>query len=978
MAPESIRKLGRNRSVAIASFAIFALLGMLLPNMASIPSAYAATALNTTFQLQMVPLAEKLPADDGIYYATIQLQSARDSNPVFAPYDLDIRIASSDPSVLGVEDKVTLKEGQSMTKTELITTSKAGEATITAQVDGMKSASITINTLKLDSLEPTKIALSFAPSALVPDPNINGVVYIQLLNSQNLPAAATSDLLVSLSSSKPQVGTIQSYVKISPGATGISIPFTPKGAVGTTKVSASAPGLAPAQIDVKTDGPVATKLVVEFGPPKVPSAKGFKSMMSVQLRDASDNPVKATEPVDIALRSSNTSVTRVPNTVTIDPGDSYVTVPLQSEGGSGKAEITASAKDLESATGILETTTISSGASEYFIKLYQVPSKLPPDNAEHETIILQFVDSAGRPYNAFSFMYDWVIMTSSDTRIGTVLSTYERQYLFAIATFKTTPLAGTTTITASSEGFASAQQDIEVSGAAPAALKLTQIPTVVQANNMKSQSLVMASLLDSMGKPTYAREDKVVYLTSSNPAVASPVMSVIIKAGTSRAFVAVDTTTTPGNAMISAASSGLATGNLNMQVVGTKGTISQYELALTTIPKIPADGRDYDAIFIQVQDPTGNNPVPAKSDIPVILSSSSLTAGRVQPDVTIPKGSSYAIAKFTTGNVEESGVKITASSPGFKSVDATLQTTLQPVEVTFVTRPPTQADFDVEIPVEMQAKTGPFPLKGATIEISGQYSNPTYTTTDESGYAKGTYIANRPGTNTIEAKVAMPGYKEGTAKSAISLSQNVNLVIKAASEGGRDIPSQLKVLALKGGAKTYNTQATFKDAKWGAYTVTALDTKNNSGEFKFVRWSDGETQNPRTFDVIRDDTITAVYSAKYMLQVSSEFGNTWGTGYYKEGDKATIGVDSTYASTGLIDKNFVGWSGDVSLASSTGQVAVSGPMVIKAEWQDNYLKVIILVGGLGGAGFYLYTKMIKPRRVKAEMARTPDLDWYKS
>jgi hypothetical protein len=762
-----------------------------------------------------------------------------------------------------------------------------------------------------------------------------------------------------------------------PGTTGISIPFTPTDAIGTTTISASAPGLAPAQFDVKSDGPVATKLVVEFGPPKIPSTKAYKSIMSVQLRDAADNPVKATDPVVVTLRSSNTSVTKVPDMIRIEQGESYATSTLSSEGNAGSAQITASAPGIESGIGELETIELSSGTSEYFIELFQVPSKLPPDNSKHNAIIVQFVDSSGKPYNAPWFMYDKLVLSSSNPKIGTVSPTYERQYAFARVPLTTSYLTGSTTITASSTGFASAQQDFIVSGATPSALKLTQIPTVVQANNMQSQSLVMASLMDPSGKPTVAREDKIVYLSSSNPAVATPQISVIIHAGKSYAFVTVDTTTTPGSATISATSSDLSTGNLKMEVVGSKGTTSQSALALTAVPKIIADGQEYDAVFIQLQDVTGNNPVPAKADISISLSSSSPTAGRIQPDITIPKGSSFAIAKFSTGQLEES-VKVTASSPGFKSVDATLQTTLQPVSVDFVTRPLAQAEFDTQIPVEVEAKAGSFPLKGATIEIAGLYADPTYATTDESGYAQGVYIPNRPGTNSIEAKVIMPGYKETAAKAGISLTQSVNLVIKATSEGGRDIPAQLKVQALKTATKTYTTQAAFKDAKWGAYTVTALDTKNNSGDFKFVRWSDGETQNPRTFEVIRDDNISAVYSAKYMLQVSSEYGASWGTGYYNEGDKPVIGIDTTYVSAGLIDKEFAGWSGDMLSETPTTPVVMNGPKVIKADWRDNYLKIIILIGGTGAAGFFLYTRMIKPRRVKKQLAQAPDLDWYKT
>src|SRR6185436_8646670 len=107
------------------------------------------------------PLSLKLPADSGTYFAMIQLQTVKDKNPIAAPYDFDISVISSDPSVLtGGQEKVTMKKGEFMTKAELMTTIKAGEVSISAQAEGIKSASVTINTLSLDSLEPTKLTIS--------------------------------------------------------------------------------------------------------------------------------------------------------------------------------------------------------------------------------------------------------------------------------------------------------------------------------------------------------------------------------------------------------------------------------------------------------------------------------------------------------------------------------------------------------------------------------------------------------------------------------------------------------------------------------------------------------------------------------------------------------------------------------------------------------------------------------------------------
>jgi hypothetical protein len=531
--------------------------------------------------------------------------------------------------------------------------------------------------------------------------------------------------------------------------------------------------------------------------------------------------------------------------------------------------------------------------------------------------------------------------------------------------------------------------DLVVDGSAPAALKLTQIPGIVDAKNVENDYLLV-SLVDSDGNPVVASQETIVYLTSSDSSIASVQDSTVIAVGTPYSMVSTHTTNKAGQSTVTATASDLASANLQFKTIGYAGSVSQYALGLYTVPKISADGQEHEAVFVQLQDQTGT-PTPAADDIKVTLSSSAINAGQLQSEALIPKGSTFAVAKFTTAatTTEDTKLKVTASSQGFKSVDADIQTTLQPLTVKIINTIPRQGIFGEDnVPIEVEVKSGSILVKGATIEFGGPNADPTYGVTDENGIAQGTYVSKLPGANSIEVKATMPGFKETIAKVSITLSQTVNLIVKATSEGtdgkaGIDIAAKLKIQAPSVAAKDFNispgSPAKFTNAKWGTYRITAPeDFTNSMGHFTFLQWSDGSTTNPRSFAVIEDGIISAVYKSQFMLTLSSDYGSVSGAKLYNEGETATISIDSTSVSSGLIDRNFAGWSGDIASQSPVTLVKMNGPKVIKADWQESYLKLALIGAAIGGGGLVAYLKVLKPRRQAIEKTKAPDLDWYKS
>jgi hypothetical protein len=296
---------------------------------------------------------------------------------------------------------------------------------------------------------------------------------------------------------------------------------------------------------------------------------------------------------------------------------------------------------------------------------------------------------------------------------------------------------------------------------------------------------------------------------------------------------------------------------------------------------------------------------------------------------------------------------------------------------------PSKASFD-NIPVSADVYSGAAPLQGATVQVGGLYANTTLAITDEGGHAESRYVPGQPGRNTITITATKPGYELKSINYDILLEQTVDVNVYAMTEGGNSVPLQAQ-LSGSSGTKTLaiapGLPAKVENIEWGLYRVSVPEQLTTAdARYEFVQWSDGVQQNSRPLNVIDGSTITAVYSAQYLLQVSSSKGAATGAGYYAEGDRATISVSPQTISGFPVDSSFSGWSGGAILAPSSPatEVVMDGPKSVRAEWADSYVKLFGMVAAAGAGGFVAYYKVIKPKRDAAEKVKAPDLDWYKS
>ncbi len=293
-------------------------------------------------------------------------------------------------------------------------------------------------------------------------------------------------------------------------------------------------------------------------------------------------------------------------------------------------------------------------------------------------------------------------------------------------------------------------------------LKIFASPTTLLADN-QVYSVVFVQIQNSKGVPIRATEDTVISLTSSLTNIGTIDPSVTILKGSTYAVADFYTTFTPGSTTITAASSGYITVQASITTTGPiPSALAVYGFPIT----LPADGKTYNALVVQLQDSSGS-PAPAPVEgIEVTLSSSNSTIAAVDPKVIIEAGKTYAVAGIkTTLNVAGSA-SITSIASGYSSKQVTItaqnMTTTQPSSLKIYLGPPkVLADGKTYTlaSVQLQNASGKiaYALEATTVTLSSSNEDvgtieQTITIPQGESYATAIFSATyKSGTTTITA-----------------------------------------------------------------------------------------------------------------------------------------------------------------------------------------------------------------------------------
>ena len=161
-------------------------------------------------------------------------------------------------------------------------------------------------------------------------------------------------------------------------------------------------------------------------------------------------------------------------------------------------------------------------------------------------------------------------------------------------------------------------------------------------------------------------------LTSSNSAAGSISGSVSINAGSSYAVATFTSTFFVGSAFITASAEDLLSAT---STVSSYGTIPSKVMVQALPSTLPADGGNYSALEVILEDTSGS-PAVAPVDVPVQLASSNTGIASVKSNIVIRAGQTYALTEIAT-TASPGTANVTASSSGFSS-SSTGVTTISP------------------------------------------------------------------------------------------------------------------------------------------------------------------------------------------------------------------------------------------------------------------------------------------------------------
>lgn len=690
-------------------------------------------------------------------FIVAQLLDAR-GRPAKAPADVAVTLSSSLTRVASVDPGLTIRAGATYGVARFYTTYSVGETTITASAPGYSSGSAV---LKVIGPVPSRLALYAAPPVVAE--RSDSLIAVQLQDSTGAPAMAPADITVTLTSSNSTRAYLaDSKLTIQAGksyaSTKLHTSFS-----GVVQVTASAEGFQPASADVRVVKPSlgsSGRLMVFAAPPVLPPSVDRHMILVVQLQDSVGQPLVASEGVTVYLASSDIGVGSTDATVYIPVGSSSAVASFYSTLLPGSTVVAASASDFESAYVDVGIT----GAVPFRLSLRSTPPTLPADGGVHNSIVVELQDVKGLPAKAPQDIT--VSLSSSNIDVGTVSEavTIRKGMTYAVASFRSTFVAGATNITALSIGYAAANLVVNTAKLAPTQLAVYAAPDTLQASPGEL-GFIVVQLQDEAGLPAKAYMDTAVYLTSSSPTVGVVDQSVVVKAGSTYVKALFNSTGKPGSVKITAVASGLKHGSTTVKTVLYPASATFYVDGAPISDRLEAEA--YSTLQIKIRLESRGKPV-AGANVYWQATQPSIVSGDAYTD-----SAGYASATYRPVYSGDVSLSARVEKVGYTPIARNITISVKPL--TFTVRveaeePQVEVGAPTTIKVSVKDKAGG--VANASLSWSTTLGNlvKTRNQTDDEGYASATFYSNTPGVANITVSATKAGYKQ--SKHSILVSVN--------------------------------------------------------------------------------------------------------------------------------------------------------------------------------------------------------------
>jgi hypothetical protein len=385
----------------------------------------------------------------------VQIQDTNGA-PVRAQTDTTVTLTSSTANVGTVDASVIISRGSTGALARFNSTYTSGSTTITASSSGYASSQAVVTTV---GPSPSTLAVYALPPLLPADGNSYSAVMVQLQDLNGAPAKAPiGDVTVTLFSSNTTVGAVDSSVAIASGTTSaVSNIRTAFNVSGQTTITAVATGYVSGQATFTIRRPTSlpSRLQIFSGPPKILADNNISQQMAIALTDSNGTISQTTTDLAVTLALSSPDIGSISSTVNIAAGKTYALFPFIPTNKPGTTSITAVASNLVSDQQSL--TTVGSVPSK--LAVFGFPPSLAANGQSFTAFVVQLQDNLGNPAKDLSGP-TVVNLTSSAPEVGSLVSStltipFGQTQISGL--FRTSLVAGSTTITAQKIGYGTGQ-----------------------------------------------------------------------------------------------------------------------------------------------------------------------------------------------------------------------------------------------------------------------------------------------------------------------------------------------------------------------------------------------------------------------------------------------------------------------------------------------------------------------------------------
>jgi hypothetical protein len=269
-------------------------------------------------------------ADDGEYAAILVAVENSTGQPDIVAGSTQVTLTSSNTAVGAVTSQVVIPAGGEFAVANFTSTYLVGSTTLTASAQGLTTAQS-----QETAFGPIPVSVVVTPvaSAISADGGTYSALTVSLQDAFGNPAVAPSNIVVQLTSSRPDIVSVASPVTIPTGQTYAFATVKTGLSAGASNVTASASGYSASSTLITSVVPAPDKVALYIGPnSSVDAAIGPSALLIVQLQDINGLPARAQEGTSVTITASNSSLVQKPILLNIPAGADFASTYLSTTG----------------------------------------------------------------------------------------------------------------------------------------------------------------------------------------------------------------------------------------------------------------------------------------------------------------------------------------------------------------------------------------------------------------------------------------------------------------------------------------------------------------------------------------------------------------------------------------------------------------------------------------------------------------------